>query len=806
MKISFKWLNDYIDLSDYQNKMDDLCKLLTQAGLEVEGVTDQKAQFNHVVVGKLLSVEKHPDADKLTLCQLDMGEGSPQQIVCGAKNHKAGDYVIAALPGAVLPGDFAIKKSKIRGVESLGMLCSQKELGLSSEGEGIITMTSGKPGQSFSELYGMDDVIIEINVTPNRADCLSHLGLAFEVSALLDRPLKQKKAEFKTGTFKTTEQSKVSLRDSQRCPRYAGRMIRGVKIGTSPAWLQKRLESVGLRSVNNVVDVTNYVMFDYGQPLHAFDWTQIHGGEIIIRGSEKGEKFQTLDGTELTLTGEELVIADQKRAVALAGVVGGLNSGVTDATKDIFVEAAFFNSQTVRRTSRRLGIDTDSCYRFSRGVNPEQTVLALERACELIQQVAGGEVASDGYDVYPQRLSKNAIAVNVRKVEARLGYAVKDADFFAVMKRLGCAVKDLNNGSGEVTPPMHRWDLSIPEDLVEEYARVFGYDQLVERLPKLVEEPTKHNADYLTTRKLSAYLSSQGFYQSVNYAFVNKNLQNEVLGSMEERVALGLAGVEEISVRNPISEDFAVMRMSTLPSLVQNVSHNLRHGNSYGQLFEVGKGHYRANGQYLEDQRLGFALWGAPQALWAQKVPAVYRLKSLIENLLEVLMPGGKWQWKSLESSLALIHPGQVVQLVLQGQPIGFIGTVHPQKAKEWKWREDVAFAEFNLAALFKTTKVPRYKAISAFPGVEKDLSFVVPKTLRAQDIQKEIVKAGGALLTEVKVVDLYEGESLGADQRSLAFRMKFQSPERTLSDEEVLKLFQQIIDSTSHKLGIQLR
>ncbi len=803
MKISFKWLNDYIDLSDYQNKIDDLGKLLTQAGLEVEGVTDQKAQFNHVVVGKLLSVEKHPDADKLTLCQLDMGEGTPRQIVCGAKNHKAGDYVIAALPGAVLPGDFAIKKSKIRGVESLGMLCSPKELGLSSDGEGIITMPSGKPGQLMSELYGLDDVIIEINVTPNRADCLSHLGLAFEISALLDRPLKQKKAEFKTGNFKTTELSKVTLRDSQRCPRYAGRMIRGVKIGASPAWLQKRLESVGLRSVNNVVDLTNYVMFDYGQPLHAFDWTQINGGEIIIRGSEKGEKFQTLDGTELTLTGDELVIADQKRAVALAGVVGGLNSGVTDATKDLFVEAAFFNSQTVRRTSRRLGIDTDSCYRFSRGVNPEQTVMALERACELIQQVAGGEVASDGYDVYPQPLTKAAITVDVRKVENRLGYTVNDADFCALMKRLGCKVSGAQVTGYSVTPPMHRWDLSVPEDLIEEYARVYGYEHLLERLPKLVEEPTKHNVDYLNTRKLSSYLSSQGFYQAVNYAFVNKALQDDVLGSME---ALGLSSAEEITVKNPISEDFAVMRLSTLPSLVQNVSHNLRHGNLYGQVFETGKGHYRQNGQYTEDQRLGFALWGTPQALWSQKVPTVYRLKSLIENLLEVFVPGGKWQWKSSESSLALIHPGQSVQLVFQGQPIGFIGTVHPQKAKEWKWREDVAFAELNLAALFKTTKVPRYRGISAFPAVEKDLAFVVPKTLRAQDIQKEITKTGGALLTDVKVVDMYEGEALGTDQRSLAFRMKFQSPERTLADDEVLKLVQQIIDSVSSCLGVRLR
>ena len=333
-----------------------------------------------------------------------------------------------------------------------------------------------------------------------------------------------------------------------------------------------------------------------------------------------------------------------------------------------------------------------------------------------------------------------------------------------------------------------------------------GYEHLVERLPKLVEEPTKHAPEYMQIRKVSQFLTQQGFCQSVNYAFLNKALQADVLGSDEERKALGLSGVQEIAVKNPISEDFAVMRMSTLASLVQNVSHNLRHGNLFGQLFEVGRGHYLNNGQYLEDLRLGFAMWGSEQALWSQKVPAVYRLKAYIENLLEVFVPGAKWQWKSLESPLAFLHPGQSVQLVLQGQPVGFVGATHPQKSKDLKWREDVAFAEINFSALFKSTKNIRFKTISAFPGVEKDLSFIVPKTLKAQDVEREITKAAGNLLTDVRVMDLYEGEPLSADQRSIAFRMTFQSGERTLSDEEVMKLFQQVIDSVSQKLGVQLR
>lgn len=801
MKISLNWLSDYIDLSDYRAKIDELSRILTQAGLEVEGLVDQKKQFDHVVIAKLLSVEKHPDADKLTLCKVDDGSGTPRQIVCGAKNHKAGDYVVVALPGAILPGEFAIKKSKIRGVESLGMLCSQKEVGLSSESDGVITLQDGQPGRAFSDVFGLNDVLFELNVTPNRADCLSHRGLAQELSALLDRPLKIRQPQLKIGNFKTTDLIKISLKDAQKCPRYAGRLIKGVKVGASPQWLKSRLESVGLRSINNVVDVTNYIMFDFGQPMHAFDAAQIQGSEILIRSSQKDETFTTLDKTEITLTGDELVIADQKRAVALAGVTGGLNSGVTEATQTIFLESAFFSALGVRRTARRFGLETDSSYRFARGVNPEQTVMALERACELLVEVAGGEVGSDGYDVYPQPITQKPIVMDVKKVAQRLGYDVSEKDFTAVMKRLGCQVNGL-----QITPPLHRWDLSIPEDLIEEYARIYGYDNLKETLPVLVESPTPHIGEYVQIRKVSEFLVQQGFFEAINYAFLNKNLQDDVLGTEAERATLGVSGVEPIAVKNPVSEDFAVMRLSLLPSLVQNVSHNLRHGNLNGQIFEIGRGHYKRDNEYHEDVRLGFAVWGSATDLWGAKAPAVYRLKSSIENVLQVFAPAGKFQWKTLETSLAYIHPSQSVQLIYQGQPIGFLGNVHPQKSKDQKWREEVAFAEINFKALFKTLKPVRFAPIPSFPGVAKDIAFLVPKTLKASDIQREITKAGGALLRDVDVMDRYEGAPLREDQRSLTFSLRFQSPERTLADEEINGLVKTIIDSVSQKLGVQLR
>lgn len=800
MKISFNWLSDYIDLKEFRENTDELSRILTQAGLEVEGMENQKEKYKNVVIGFIKELKEHPDADKLTVCTVDVGEPNSKQIICGAKNHKAGDYVVTALPGAVLPGDFKIKSAKIRGVESHGMLCSEKELGLSEESEGIITMKEGKIGQLFADAFEKNDIIFELNVTPNRADCLSHIGLAQELSALLDRPVFKPKIKLKTAKFKTTAESDINLRASALCPRYAGMMLKGVKVGPSPRWLKQRLEVVDVRSINNIVDVTNYVLFEYGQPLHAFDWSQIKGEQITIRMSEPKEKFTTLDGTDLELTGKELVIADKERAVALAGVVGGQNSGVTESTTDIFVESAFFTALGTRRTSRRFGFETDSSYRFSRGVNPEQTVEAMKRACDLFAEVSGGEIASDWHDVYPDPIKKEPIAVDVNYVAERLGYDIKEKHFFEVMKRLGCYVK-----GNKVTPPAHRWDLEIQEDLVEEYGRVNGYDQLNETLPILVEEPTSHDQEYLQERKISEFLKGQGFRQSLNYAFTNQKLQKDILGSVEVLNQLGLNSSEPIAVKNPISEDFGVMRTSLLPGLFTNVAHNCRHGYLSGELFELGKTHYQKE-DYQEDQRLAFAWWHGDQSLWDTDVKAVYRLKSKIENLLAYISPQKKWEWRSVGKAPNLFHPKQVVSLLWQGQLVGVLGAIHPSLKKSYKLRSDLAFAEFNLSSLCASQKPRKFTNISPYPAVEKDLAFVMPKSMKSLDVIKEIKRAGGQLLTSVEVVDVFEGGNLGENEKSLAFRMTYQSPDKTLADEDVLKLFNRTIDSVQQKLSVQLR
>lgn len=793
MKISFKWLSDYVDLSDYRNNTPELSRKLTQAGLEVEGITDQKEAFQYVVIGHLLSVDKHPDADKLTVCKVDTGESEPRQIVCGATNHKAGDYVVAALPGALLPGDFAIKKSKIRGVESLGMLCSEVELGLRSESEGILTFKSGEPGTPFAQAFGLDDVLFEINVTPNRADCLSHRGLAYELSAILDRPFTAAPTRLQSLGKLPTDTVKVTLEASAACPRYSGVRIDNIQVGESPFWLKQRLTNVGLRSINNIVDITNYIMFDFGQPMHAFDFAKLQGGEIVIRLAKDNEAFQALDSKEHVLQRDELVIADQSRVVALAGIIGGLDSGVSDSTKNIFLESAFFAAQNVRRTARSRGIETDSAYRFSRGVNPEHTVLALEAAAKMILEIAGGTIASDVKDLYPTPIKRDAITITTDKVENRLGYKVDQNDLHKVLERLGCQIS-----GDKVTVPAHRWDLNIAEDLIEEYARMHGYEKLGEHLPQLSTEPTAHNKTYLLTRRLTDYLAKQGLSQAINYAFLHATLQ---------KTAMGDVSAVQIPVKNPVSEDFGVMRVSLLPSLLNNVSFNVRHGNANGNLFEIAPVVQKNGEEFLETLRLGFAFWGEATSIWGERsAPVVYRLKSYVENLLMSEFPGEKFSWEVPDTVPPLFHPKQCVSLLFRGKKRGILGAIHPQLAKDYKLKMEVAFAELPAEDIFTDKKVVRFKEIPMYPVIEKDVAFIIPQSVKAEAVKKEMVKLAGEMLKSITVIDKYEGAPLKENERSIAFRFQFQKSDRTLSDEEVNTVFNKVIEQTQTKLPVTLR
>ncbi len=816
MKISLRWLSEYIEIQDYFAKPQDLSALLTGAGLEVESIENLAKNFDHVVIGHILKKEQHPNADRLTLCQIATGEGVVHQIVCGARNHNEGDNVVVALPGAILPGNFAIKQSKIRGVESGGMLCSNKELGLADDGvDGIRLLPKDAPvGQHFAKYMGFDDILFDLKVTANRADCLSHFGLAREVACLLGREVKFPIESLIESGGSTREQVKLELKASDMCPRYTGRGVAKVKVGPSPDWLKKRLESVGMKSINNVVDATNFVMLELGQPLHAFDAKKLLGKSVIIDKSRPGEKFVTLDGTELTLSGEELTIRDAERAVVLAGVIGGKNSGVDESTTEIFIEAAFFLPSAVRRTARKFGIETDSSYRFARGTNPEAVPLALNRAAQIIQKVAGGEIMGDAYDLYPNRIAPQPILISLQTLSDRLGFAVKADEFQMWMKRLGCEAKATNQTAGQeswqILPPLFRWDLLEDVDLVEEFARLHGYQHIPESIPALTSAPAANELSFVVEARIRRVLQAEGCLQAINYAFVSKSFQDDLLGVSEKFLSLGLRmSKSAVALMNPLNEEIGVMRTSLMPGLIKNLLYNSRNGNANGRLFEIGFGHFKETADYLQEGRLGFSFWGSENNLWRKETtPPVFALKGVIENLLTEL-GFKKWKWVALASDKApdFVHPGQSAALHLEGQPVGFIGSLHPRLATEHKVREPSAVGELKLESLIASQpKELRYQPISKMPAVDRDLAFLMPKTLAVQDVQTEIKKAAGELLRDVRVFDVYEGVGLQPGQRSVAFRLLFQSKEATLEDAQINELRDKVVKNVGDKFGIGLR
>lgn len=823
MKISLKWLNDYIDIQDDIAKPEGLAALLTASGIEVESVLNLAKQFDQVVIGHILKREQHPNADRLTLCQVSTGEGVVHQIVCGAKNHSEGDRVVVALPGAILPGNFVIKRSKIRDVESGGMLCSEKELGLSAEADGILLLPKDAPvGRSFAKFMGYDDILFELKVTPNRADCLSHFGFAREIGALRGRDVKFPGEPMVEDGGSTKDQIGLELREDEMCPRYAGRGVRGVKVGPSPAWLKQRLEAIGINSINNVVDVTNFIMHELGQPLHAFDVREIKGRKITIDRAIKDESFTTLDGTELKFDGSELTIRDTERAIALAGIVGGKNSGIQDDTTEIFIESAYFTPASVRRTARKFGVETDSSYRFARGTNPEAVPLALNRAAVLIQKVAGGKILGEAYDIYPNPIRRAPIQISLRTVEDRLGYKVKAEDFKQWMKRLGCAVDSVEaqEDTWQVLPPIFRWDLTLDMDLVEEYARLNGYQNIPETLPPLSYMPVSHDPQYVMESKIRRLLQAEGCLQAVNYAFISQTYQDKILGATDRLAGAGVDvsyGASQVRILNPLNEELNVMRTSLMPGIIRNIQHNSRFGNPNGRVFELGFGHSQNVGAdgipiYPQQARLGFGFWGTTEDLWRKQdiTPIVFKLKSTVENLLRgLVIMKFKWVQPSspAKSVPEFLHPGQAAFLEFEGKSVGFIGTLHPLLASELKIREPVALAEFNLDRLLNNQpRSPKYLPISKMPAVERDIALLMPKELPASTVEAEIRKIGAEILREVRVFDVFEGGNLPAGSRSVAFRMVFQAQDATLEDQKVNELRDKVVDTVTTKFGVTIR
>lgn len=792
MKLSLKWLSDHIEVSDFFDQPMVLADKLTDAGLEVEEVTAQAENLKNVVVGQIDKLEKHPDADKLTYCDVNVGT-EVLKIVCGAKNHKQGDKICVAKVGAVLPGNFKIKKSKIRGVESFGMLCSPIEIGIGNEkADGILILPSDAPvGETFAKYYGLDDVTFEVNVTPNRADCLSHLGLAREVATLFARPLKNKEVK-KPSKFENKKSISIDLKNSELCPRYMGQMVYGVKVGPSPEWLVKRLESVGLNSINNIVDVTNFIMMDAGQPLHAFDAADINGGTIIIDNAVKGEGFISLDGTKYTLKGEELTIRDSKGPVALAGVIGGENSGVSEKTVDVFIEAAHFIPSGVRKTSRSLGIDTDSAYRFSRGTDVSRVNRCLDEAVELVMKVAGGTPNKEIVEEYPTKRELKTISVTQAYINQRLGFIVDKKEIESCFSSLGFEASSIDGG-WEVKPSSYRWDIVIKEDLVEEVGRIVGYNNIPEILPAVSDNPQNENSDYNNFKTMRQGLSGLGCNEVIHYNFYSS--EQEASWGEGMFLMMGVKGKGIVNIQNPLSSDLSKMRTSMLPQFVSNYIRNWRLGTKSGKIFEIGKAHFKSESdtdlKYTENDQLCVGVWEEDKT-------ASETLEVLMGILTEFFEDWGVSKWKAevLEDRASdLVHPKLSAAIFAEGKELGYIYSMNPGVAKENKVPSNLCGFEIDLSKFLKGKPRPKkYKDFSRFPIVKRDFSVTLDQGFSYDEVFKKVKKTSGEFFKSLEVHDVYEGEKTPEGKMSVTFRGRFQAKDRTLSEDELKNMQKKIL------------
>ena len=808
MLISLNWLSDHLDLTGLG--VEELSRLLTFAGVEVEGIEQKGVTSDRVVVARILEFSQHPDADKLSVCRVDGGQGAPLQIVCGAKNFKAGDKVPLALEGAVLPGDFTIKKGKLRGVESQGMMCSGKELGLGEDHAGLLILPPDAPVGTPLGAYLGSDTLVEIEVTPNRPDLLSHFGLARELAALRGATLRTAEG---TGTVLVPEVTagadsggavSVELR-SEACPYYTARLIRGVKVGPSPEWLRKKLESIGVRSINSVVDVTNYILHDLGQPLHAFDLAMVEGG-LVVRPAAAGELIAALDGKTYELAPEDLVIADRARALAIAGVMGGEASGVTEATSDVLLESAYFAPSGVRRTSRRLGLSSDSSYRFERGVDPAAVASASARAAALIVEVAGG--AADPAVVVAGRepVLTGVVELDGGHVRRLLGSPIGDAEISGILQRLGLTVSgpaDDCAGGRAWSVPSYRQDLQRPVDLIEEVARVSGLDGIVGRTAAEFGLPGADDASYDFLISLKRRLAALGFFEARTIKLVSSVQLEDALGFDRRRA-------EPLALKNPLSEDHTHMRPSLVPGLLAVAAHNTRQGAEALRFFEAGTvfaSSPNPKAGSAEAQSLALLLGGPhTPGSWLKKAPFdtdMFDLRGVLESLL------GRDDIRLRKSD----HPLLVLaaEVVVGGKVIGLAGQVRPARARALDATAPVYVAELNLAALEKLAAAPRrYAEIPKFPASARDVAFEVAADFTHGMIDDFFSKqVREPLLAGVALFDVFsdpEGVKLPKDRKSLAYSLTYRDSGRTLEAREVDAAHKRIIDLLTASLPVSVR
>lgn len=801
MKVSLNWLKDYVQI---QMGLKELVNLLTMAGLEVEEAISMGGGLEKVVVVEIRSIRKHPNADRLSLVEVKTNQET-FSIVCGATNIREGQKVPLALVGARLPNGIEIKKSKIRGVPSEGMLCSEIELALGQDASGIMILPSHVAlGGDLGEAMGLKDTILDISITPNRPDCLCVIGVAREIAALTHQKVKYPTLSLSERGEEIHQKTSVTILDQDLCPRYVARMVEGVKIGPSPHWMSDRLEKIGIRSINNVVDVTNYVMMEYGQPLHAFDFELLEEGRIVVRRAKEGEEFVTLDGVKRTLDKEMLMICDGVKPVAIAGVMGGLNSEIKEDTQKVLLESAYFNPAVNRRTSKKLGLETEAAYRFGRGIDYGGCLTAANRATQLIQELAGGRVLDGVVDAYPVTITPSPIRLSVKKIHQVLGTEVSAKQARNYLEDLELEVRGEEEDILVVTPASFRGDLEREIDLIEEVARLDGYENIPITIPKGPPSSGERSKEFFVERKVIDTLIYHGYHEVITYSFTSP-ISWDVIG-----LPLDDARRKHLRILNPLTEDLSVMRTTLIPGLLEIARYNVSWKNSNLKLFELKKVFIPQEGERLPKEvkfLVGLAMGFDRDPHWAFSSRPVdfFDIKGCVEDLLEALQIRGLKFNKA--EDIPYLHPGKASRIILGHEMLGVLGEVHPQVLGHYEIHGKGYLFEMDFNKMVQWAgEEKRFQSLPKFPAVYRDLSVVVDKALESERVMETIRTLRQPFVEEVNLFDIYEGPPIPEGKKGISYRIRYQANDRTLTDEEVNQYHEKILSRLKEVFPLELR
>ncbi|MFV0560796.1 MAG: phenylalanine--tRNA ligase subunit beta [Enterococcus sp.] len=806
MLVSYKWLNQYVDLTGITPQ--EIADKMSVTGIEVEGVTVPEDGLKKIVVGEVKECVPHPDSDHLSICQVDIGEDELSQIVCGAPNVKAGIKVIVALPNSRIAGNVKIKKGKMRGEVSNGMICALQEIGYSDSvvpkeySEGIYYMpqdaVNGTPVFSYLD---MDDAIIELSITPNRADALSMRGVAYEVGAIYNQKPTFKDAKLTESDKPASDMIDVEVANTTDTPAYQIRVIENVHIAPSPQWLQNLLMNEGIRPINNVVDITNYILLLFGQPLHAFDYDKIGSKKIAVRRGEAGEELVTLDGETRKLTEENIIITNGAEPIALAGVMGGLDSEITDTTTTVALEAALFDAVSIRRTAKQFNLRSEASMRFEKGINQGTIGQAGDVAAAMIAELAGGTVLKDavvGAEITPEEV---AVSITLSRINQYLGTTLTEADVDAVFDALEFSFSK----AGEmytVTIPSRRWDIHIEADLVEEVARIYGYDRLPSTLPSGETVAGSLTTEQAMTRKARTILEGSGLSETISYALTTEDKSRQFSFTPSEITRLDW----------PMSEDRSVLRMNMISGLLDDIAYNVARKNTNLAFYEIGRVFYQTEDAKTvlpeEVKHVGLALTGEwTEKDWQDKASVVdfYTAKGVLENLFSMLLLTDKVTYQPA-TDIKELHPGRTAKILLNDEVIGFVGQVHPKTAKAYDIPETYV-AEFDLAKVIQAADTDLvYQVVSKFPAVTRDIALLVDETVTNHQLERVIRQAAGRFLTNIQLFDVYQGANIEAGHKSMAYRLTYANSEATLTDEEINKAMDKVTTALTDELKAVIR